>query len=741
MDYKLNYDTLAGGTFSEGDTISWDTGSKTGELVIARTLTGTTGELYIALIGASTAPADNDAITNGTATANVDGTPFTSRFPLKVRDDIEYSSTTSAIAWTTGAPALGTTHSFKYDTEAGTQQFAVGDYLGFGGSGKYDAEIIAVTDAGTTGELFVRLVATLTPTDNSTIVVVNTATHANGVKDTTANVNGAIHVRVYTPNNIHYFFQDLGDDATLTGNDEQDRTKPRISKRVGVTDVELLGNANISDEVSYHMYGGSVKQANNTEFNAVSIAVVDVDGLTQPVIIANGALYSATATEYWKNAYMPDSASRINILIKVNNAGTVIDRRVVRFRALERFRNYFTAPDPTLSGGITPVSLVATDDGNDITADATVATWTDIVPTYNYQLIDHQNGNGAQPYWMTIERGARDDKETHQRFKWVQRRGTSETVLGINAQLIVGNDLTLNFDTESGTDMVAGSVLTFSGNSTGTALVLAVNYTSGTEGVAYCQKLTGDVPLDNANIAWTGATGLITGNPTSRLIINNLVGTFTGSAFNPANIGITTNVDDSDENDLFIDLLGANQQPPTNRDGAVNTPIGNIVTVYPWDGTSVDAVGDQEPDFDRLTSSTLYTGATVTSITVNQAIPTWMPKTGGFIRATLVSGVRKLIAVTNWTGSTFTIASTDFSGDNLASGAGVMPAPIDKVAVGASTSFSGVYTADQDGDGSGNQKFVIKVTRGSDATPKQPSIGTAEFGSGGFSVNVSLQDD
>ena len=719
-DIKLNYDGEASGPFSEGENITFG-GGGVAELVLLYD-NGTEGEMYAKMISGSI-PLDNETITGGTssATADVNGNAFESRFPVKIREDT--SKVGDNIRWT--GPALGTTHSMKYDNE-GSGPFTLNERLTFGNGST--AELIALTDNGGDGELFVRMISVDLPPDNDTIT--------GDSSGATANVDGAVHIRAYTPNNVHYWFSDKGDDANSTGNDDHDRTKPRVSRRVGVTDVEFLGNANIDDDFSYHLHGGSIQQnGGNDEYNAVTISVVDVDDETVPVIIQNAALLSDTTTDYWQNAYMPNAASKINILVKVRAGGTVTDRRVVRFRALEFGRQYFTAPDPTLGGGITPVSLVATDDGNNNTAEGTVSGWTDAVLAYGYQTVDHNNGNGAQPYWAVGDLGTRTKGQFHERFKWVQRRGTAETILGVNAQLIVGNDLTLAFDGESGTDIAAGDTLTFSGNSTGTALVLAVNYTTGTTGDLYLQRLTGDVPLDNAVITSDGGgTAVVNGTPTSRLIINNLVGTFTGSAFNPANIGITLEAADATNADLFQDLLGVNQQPPNNQSGTVNTAIGNTITCWPYDGSSTDAVGDPEPDFDFLTiASAALTGAAETDVDVNVAIPSWVPQVGN-IRVTTNGGARRLVPYSSYSGTNFVFASSeDFSGDNANIGNGVMPGPIDKVATVSNESFTGVYTSDQE--------FVIRVQRGSDAVPKQPSTTTATFGSGGFSVNVNLADD
>lgn len=725
-DYKLNYDTEALGPFTEGELITFS-GGAIGELVMLYD-NGTEGEMYYFLLS-GTPPVNNETITGGTssATAAVNGTPFLSRFPSNIRDDISFDAS-SNIRWT--GPNLGTTHSCKYDAEL-TGPFVVGETLTFGNGST--AELIQLTDNGTTGILYVRMIDVELPADNDTITSSGTAT---------AVVDGAFHVRAYTPNNLHYWFSDKGDDANFTGDDVQDRTKPKVSERIGVTDVNFLGNANIDDALSYHLFGGSIQQSSGAdEYNAVAIAVVDADGTTEPVIIQNNALLSATTTEYWKNAYMPDSANKINLLIKVK-ATAVTDRRVVRFRALEYTRNYFTAPDPTLSGGITPVSLVATDDGNNSTAAGTVATWADALLAYGLQSVDHNNGNGAQPYWAVGDIGTRTKPQFHERQKWVQRRGTSELIHGLNAQLIVGNDLTFAYDGEGNTvQFNEGEIITFGGNSDGTALVLALD-DQGITGNLYCQRLTGDVPLDNATITGntSGEVAVVQGTPTDRLIINNLMGGFTGSDFNPANIGITLEAADAEAGDLFTDLLNAQQQPPDNQVGAVNTAVGDTITVFPWDGSTLDAVGDRAPDTVRLTSNALVSGAAVTSIVTAETIPTWVPSTG-VIRCTLVSGIVKYIPYLSWTGSTFTIASTDFSGDNLASAAGVMPAPIDGVAIATTTSFTGVYTANQDKAGTGDQKFVVTVKNASGATAKQPSSGTATFGGGGFDLNVTLADD
>lgn len=721
-DFVVQYDTEASGPFTEGENLTFS-GGAVAELVKLRD-DGTTGVMYCSKIS-GTLPVDNETITGGTsgATAAVNGpnaetAPFASRFPLKIWADMSYSSTTGNIRWTGGA--LGATHSCKYDNEA-SGPFIVGDILNFAGGAT--AELIALTDNGLTGELFFRLIGTTIPLDNEAITT-------PGGSGATANVNGVVHQRIYRPIHIHYWLLDLGDDATSVGDDDHDRTKPNPSQRVFTTIVTARGNTNIDADLSYRMYGGSWSQnAGADEWGAVDINVVDPDGATEPVIIQNNALLSATTTEYWKNYYGPgEGSAKIQIMVKYRNAGSDIDGRRLRVRALEYGDSYFTPPQVVLGVGITVVSLATSADGNNQTAAGTVQTWSDVTLTTGYQTVDHNNGNGAQPYWGVIDRASRTAPQTHERFKWVQRRGTAETIAGLNAALFVGNDLDVPFDTEAVSNFANNEIVTFGNGAT--ALVLAVD-DQGTSGTLYLQLLTGDVPVNNDTITGgtSGTTALVNGTPTTRLITNNFVGVFTGAAFNPANRGITLEAADAITDDLFTDLLGGLQAPPDNQTGTINTDANNTITLYPYDGSSTDAAGDPEPDFDFRTLSTALTGAAETAVVVSVAIPSWVPATGK-IRITTNGGARRLISYTSWTGSTFTIPSTDFSGDNANIGNGVMPAPMDGV---GDNTFTGVYSSDQ--------VFVYEVSRGSLATPKQPAIGTVTFGSGGFSLNVNLTDD
>lgn len=715
QNFVVDYDGESGGPFFEGELLTFS-GGAVARLEILRDA-GTEGKLYVSIHSGST-PADNETITGGTsaATASVNGTPFASRFPLKIRDDTSYNSTTQAIRWTGGT--LGATHSCLYDGEV-SGPFVVGETISFANGAK--GELIQLTDNGTSGELFMRMLNTVAVVDNEVIT--------GGTSGATAAVDGNLESRIYQPIEIHYWLRDLGDDSTSIGDDDHDRTKARPTDRVFTTIINARGNCNIDDDLSYRMYGGSWSQNGGDDaWGGLDIGVVDNDGSTEPILIQNNAIRSDTTGEYWKNFYGGNAASRVRLMVKYRSGGVDIDRRAIRGRALELGDTYFTPPEVTLGVGISSLSLSTNPDGNNQTSAGTISTWTDVALATGYATIDHDNGNGAQPYWGVLALGSRTKNQAHERLKWVQRRGTSETIFGLNAALFVGNDLDVPYDTEASGPFTEGETLTFGGG--GTALLLALD-DQGTTGTLYCQRLTGDAPVDGETITGgtSSATAAVNGTPSTRLITNNLFGVFTGTGFNPTNQGLTLEATDANNSDLFVDLMGANQQPPNNQQGIVNTDASNTVCLYPYDGSSVDAAGEPEPDFDYLSLNTTLSGASETSVVVTTSIPSWVP-VSGWLRITTDAGVRKLVPYTAKSGSTFTIPSTDFSGDNATAGNGVMPAPLDGV---GETSFTGVYTS--------AQLMTYLVLNGSGAVPKEPQFGTVTFGTGGFAINVNLSDD
>jgi hypothetical protein len=95
---------------------------------------------------------------------------------------------------------------------------------------------------------------------------------------------------------------------------------------------------------------------------------------------------------------------------------------------------------------------------------------------------------------------------------------------------------------------------------------------------------------------------------------------------------------------------------------------------------------------------TTLSGGTETAVVCTAAIPTDTPSTGN-IRIKLDSGIIKIVPYLSYTSATFTIASTDFSGINTATGGAaeagnsIFVSYIDKLASAAQESFTSVFLA------------------------------------------------
>lgn len=139
----------------------------------------------------------------------------------------------------------------------------------------------------------------------------------------------------------------------------------------------------------------------------------------------------------------------------------------------------------------------------------------------------------------------------------------------------------------------------------------------------------------------------------------------------------------------------------------------------------------------QLILNTALTTVGVTSVVCTTAIPTDTPPTstgtGATIRIKLDTGIYRNVPYVSYTGSTFTIASTDFSGANQAAAQNsIFIAYIDKLATATSESFTGVYLADR--------SLFIRVRDGA-ATPIKTFETTGTLGSaGGSSTAIRTSD-
>jgi hypothetical protein len=148
------------------------------------------------------------------------------------------------------------------------------------------------------------------------------------------------------------------------------------------------------------------------------------------------------------------------------------------------------------------------------------------------------------------------------------------------------------------------------------------------------------------------------------------------------------------------------------------------------------AVASEDPR--QLKLNTTLNSAGVTSIVCTSAIPTDTPSSGT-LRIQLNTNIYRRVAYTSYSGSTFTIGSTDFSGANQATGGAgeagnsIFVSYIDKNAQAASESFTSVYLANRD--------LFIRVRFGDAAAPIKTFESSGLLtGAGGSSVASRITD-
>lgn len=551
--YLVEYDTEASGPYvAEGANMTWTGGVG---FIITVIDEGTSGRLYFALIS-GVPPTAAQVLTQGATTANASGDAILIDYPAYARTDLAVAGA-GGVTWT--GPALGSTHSFFFDGQ--TSNVVANEILTFVDG--QECEVITVeSDAGASGELSVRWITfidTLSyPDDNDTFT---------GDIAGDGTLNGLVYERAYQPYHVHRLLQDLNDNGDIVGDDDLSRVDPTASSKDTPTIVNLLGNIAITDEVSQHMYEGSISQASgDTVYSGVNVQVTTPNADTQPVLIKNDAII----TDYWKNAFMPDSVKgKIRLLVLTRKDGVDFDGKRIKGKLLEFGDTNFTG-GTTLGTGATALALFSSNDGNNETAVGVVAgaPYNTITLVEGYQTVDYNNGNGATPFAYKMDFGSASSLQAYERMKYIPRRGTAETIWGRNAQYVDGINLNFAYDGESGgpfsEDEIVywGTVITYNSQTVNLSVGEVVTFSGGSSGrLIYMNDagVTGTLIFDmNGNalpVATETMTGVTSGGDgtLATVGINTIAGSAILAALNDA--GATGN--------LYCSLLTG--LPPINN--------------------------------------------------------------------------------------------------------------------------------------------------------------------------------
>lgn len=555
------------------------------------------------------------------------------------------------------------------------------------------------------------------------------------VSSVTGNIRyiGAAHALTgagyYSVIELHRWLQDLADDASASGDDLLDITSSTPSDRSTDNIISLLGLYNIDQTAAEHLYGGSIIQNAGADIWD-GILVYANPGMDMQ-IQQNGAIVTPA---YWNSipfgtglkGLNPNAANGIShqFLLKVRTAGVDIDLRKLICQTRVWGKTYSEFKINGTSRGNNVAALTYADDLNNTTASATVATWNTITNTAGYNLIDVNNDTITEPYYSQWTRSTFTINQFYERIKQQQAQGSVATLYGLNGEVFRGITHEVTVTTPRAGTATSSALATWTG---GTGQVLAVD--SGAAATKlWIQLLTGVAPTAAQTITIGAATVTAGGGTPSleRVLSFPACGVSTGSSLIGA-YGFGLVKTDLGASDKVFDLTNTLRQAPNY----VTFVLGNLVA-----GDSVIVANNAAGDinFNQLTTTAVaINGAAVTSIPVSTAIPADTPATGT-IRIKRTSGVYSRHAYTSWSGSTFTIGSTNFAADPVAVSSNVFVSYIDGTAAGATMQFTSIYSADR--------TLFFKVRNGTTGVPKiKTSSGTATLGAAGGSTNATRISD
>jgi len=557
-------------------------------------------------------------------------------------------------------------------------------------------------------------------------------THATGNIRYEGDAHGGTSPSYATVLEFHRWLQDLADDPVYSGDDEIDITSELPSDKKFDTIIQLLGDYNIDDDSSQHLYGGSIIQDDG---DTIYDGIINYGNASVQIqLIQDGAVLS---DDWWNqggtglNADASLGASH-QFMIKVRTGGADIDGR--RLIGTARRFGYTFSEFKIGAGtgrGVNTLAISDSIDLNNTTAEGTVSGWTGIVNnSEGYIGIDVNNDGSDEYYYSEWDKDSYSINQFYERIKWLIRDGSSSNIYGLNGELFRGITHEVEISSPSGTFVEPESLSWGSGATAGTGQLLAIDSTTaGTK--LWMQILTGVAP--NANtITGNGGATATAGTVTERPISTPMCGNSTGSAI-VGSYGFGIEKADLTASDKVIDLDNNTINPPNLATYTVSGLISgeDRVLVAPWDGSSTDAEGNPAIEKDQLSLDTTLSGGSVTSVVVTTAIPSDTPETG-IIRVVTDAGIDKLLEYTSWTGSTFTVTSSSFSSDNATAGNNVYISYIDELASGSTASFQSIYSSDRD---------LVVIVRDGGGTPIKQFITSGVLSSSGGSVSIIRTSD
>jgi len=553
--------------------------------------------------------------------------------------------------------------------------------------------------------------------------------------------HGAAGAGYYTGIYLHRWLGSLADDAQASGasGDYMDMTKLTPSQRNGIDQIiQMLNGYTLTETLIEHLYDCSVIMNNGSDIYD-GFALIAGEGCDLQVV-QNGAV---VANDFWNTTPNGQTTKGLNrdltkgiasrFLLKVRNAGVDIDLR----RVLGQTRVFgYTYSEFLVNGsarGNNVIALNYATDNNNLTAEATVAAWTDItLVTEGYNAIDI-DANTVNEYYYSkwnVNKPTRSINNFYERIKWLQRQASASTVYGLNGELFRGVTHQVAYSSLTGVFDDSNPV-TFSNGAT--AQILA----DDGSGVMWVQLLTGAPPVATNTISQTvpDAASATVSTMTERTLSFPSCGQSTGSAL-LGGYGFGVETDDLTSNDKITALDNVQRNPPNNQVFYVN----GVVSTEDYVLLGLNNVGSTDIDSGQFLLNTAITGAS-TSVVAKAGTET--PGTGtksaldtpttGTIRVEGDDGIYYRVPYTGVTVQASTITFTGCSGcPTAAVNNDVYISYIDKLADATSLNYSATYHSD---------RSLFGRIRDGKTTPIKTFEGTGTFGSAGGSISVLRQSD
>ena len=503
---------------------------------------------------------------------------------------------------------------------------------------------------------------------------------------------------------FHRWLQDLADDAVASGDDLLDITNLTPSDRSTDNIITLINGYNINQEVSEHLFDGSIIQTGGDDVWD-GLVVIAAEGMDLQIIQEGTTIVDP----FWNTIPNGETTKGLNrdvangishrFMLKVKTAGTAIDgQRIVGNTRQTGFTYSEFKINGTANGNNVLALTYAVDLNDTVDASGLIGITN---TTEGYVLLDIKGDLVVdEPFYSEWNTDGNTSKQFYERMKYLTVEGTATTFYGIPGEDFRGitHELTITSGTGTwGTPPAQAEQLTWTG---GTGQLLAVDNLTGTAATAlWMQILTGVAPTSGVVTGTTSAATATISAASEKTVPAPFCGSSTGSALIGA-YGFGMEANDAGASDLFTDLDGNTIQPPNNVtftvDGTVSTE--DRVLVGP------KGVGTTLQSGQFLLDTTIIDDAASIIFKAGTEIPgtgtdseTNTPTSGTIRLARDTDGVFQLIT---YTGYTVQAATITFTGCVAAKAATVGNSGyisyIDKIAAAGSESFTVVAAGTRD---------------------------------------------